>query len=50
MSDELLASSIASVHNLAFFLSLMREARKQIIAGTFKEWKEKTVKQVSQRL
>jgi len=50
MADELLASNIASVHNLAFFLSLMREARKKIIEGTFKEWKEKMVKQTEQRL
>lgn len=50
MADEMLASQIASVHNLAFFLSLMREARKNIMEGTFKEWKERTVKKVSQRL
>ncbi len=49
-ADEMLASMIASVHNLAFYTSLMREAREKIIDGTFKEWKEKTVKLVSQRL
>jgi queuine tRNA-ribosyltransferase len=49
-SDEMLASMIASIHNLAFYLWLMREAREKIIEGTFKEWKEKMVKQVSQRL
>jgi queuine tRNA-ribosyltransferase len=50
MADEMLASQIASIHNLAFFLSLMREARKKIMDGSFKEWKEKMVKQTSQRL
>ncbi|HEY4798566.1 MAG TPA: tRNA guanosine(34) transglycosylase Tgt, partial [Bacteroidia bacterium] len=50
MADEMLASQIASVHNLAFFLSIVREAREKIMDGTFKEWKEKMVKQLSQRL
>jgi queuine tRNA-ribosyltransferase len=49
-ADEMLASMIASVHNLAFFTRLMREAREKIIEGTFREWKNKMVKQVSQRL
>ena len=49
-ADEMLASMIASVHNLAFYTWLMREARAKIMEGTFKEWKEKMVKQVSQRL
>jgi queuine tRNA-ribosyltransferase len=49
-SEEMLASMIASVHNLSFYAWLMREARAQIIAGTFKEWKDKMVKQVSRRL
>lgn len=49
-SDEMLASMIASVHNLAFYTSLMREARERIIAGTFREWKEKMMKQTEQRL
>ena len=46
----LLASMIASIHNLAFFLELMRQAREKIIDGTFREWKEKMVKQTEQRL
>lgn len=49
-ADEMLASMIASVHNLAFYTSLMREAREKIIEGTFREWKEKMVKQTAQRL
>jgi queuine tRNA-ribosyltransferase len=50
ITDEVLASMIVNVHNLAFYTRLMREAREQIIAGTFREWKNKMVKQVSQRL
>ena len=49
-SDEMLASMIASVHNLSFYLWLMREAREKIIEGSFKDWKEKMVKEVSRRL
>mgnify|MGYP003873640435 CR=1 FL=1 len=49
-ANEMIASMISSVHNLAFYTQLMREAREQIIAGTFRDWKEKMVKQVSQRL
>lgn len=49
-ADEMLASMIASVHNLAFYTRLMREAREQILAGTFREWKNKMVIQMRQRL
>jgi queuine tRNA-ribosyltransferase len=48
--EEILAAQIASVHNLGFYLWLVREARKRIIDGTFTEWKNKMVAQVSQRL
>lgn len=47
---EFLGGIIASQHNLAFYLWLVREARKQILLGDFTSWKEKIVKQVSQRL
>ncbi len=50
VSGEMFAGQIASEHNLAFYLDLMREARKQIKAGTFKEWKEKIVPRISKRL
>lgn len=50
VSKELLASQIASVHNLTFYLWLVREAREQIIAGTFYEWKNKMVKKLQTRL
>ncbi|MBP6231068.1 MAG: tRNA guanosine(34) transglycosylase Tgt [Paludibacteraceae bacterium] len=50
VSNELLAMQIASVHNLAFYLWLVKEARKQIIAGTFSTWKQGMIQRVSQRL
>ena len=47
---ELLGPQIASAHNLAFYLWLVREARKQIVAGTFGDWKTRMAKQVMTRL
>ncbi len=49
-AKELLAMQIASIHNLSFYLWLVKEARKQIIAGTFRSWKEKMVIQLATRL
>ena len=49
-SQELLALQIGSIHNLAFYLWLVREARRHIIEGDFREWKEVMIKKVSQRL
>ena len=49
-AQELLAMQIASIHNLAFYLSLVREARQHIVAGDFTAWKAKTLTEVSQRL
>lgn len=48
--NELLAAQIASVHNLGFYLWLVKEARSRILDGSFTEWKNKMVKQVAQRL
>ncbi|MDE6866457.1 MAG: tRNA guanosine(34) transglycosylase Tgt [Muribaculaceae bacterium] len=50
VSQEILAMQIASIHNLAFYLWLVREARKHIIAGDFKTWKEEMVVNVTRRL
>ena len=50
ISGEMLGAQIASEHNLAFYLWLVGEARKQILANTFKSWKEKMVQQLSVRL
>ena len=49
-ANELLALYIGSVHNLAFYLDLVREARKQIQSGTFRDWKGRMVVQLSQRV
>jgi len=49
-SGERLASQIASIHNLAFYLDLVRTARTKIIDGNFAEWKSKMVVQLAQRL
>lgn len=49
-AKEMLGAQIGSIHNLAFYLSLVGEARKQILAGTFKPWKDKMVKQLGTRL
>ena len=48
--NELLGKQIATIHNLGFYLWLVREARKRIINGDFREWKDKMVKQMDNRL
>ena len=50
VSQELLAMQIASIHNLAFYLWLVKEARKHILAGDFKSWKTEMVERVTRRL
>ena len=50
VSGELLGLQIASIHNLAFYLWLTREAREHVIAGNFKAWKEAMVPRLTQRL
>jgi queuine tRNA-ribosyltransferase len=50
IAKEMLGGMIASQHNLAFYLWLVREARKHIIAGDFALWKERMVVKVSNRL
>ena len=49
-ANEYLGKQIATIHNLGFYMWLVREARKHIIAGDFREWKEMMVKNMSQRL
>ena len=49
-AQELLAMQIASIHNLAFYLWLVGEARKHIIAGDFSVWKPMMMKRLSTRL
>jgi queuine tRNA-ribosyltransferase len=50
MTGERLGAQIASVHNLAFYLWLVREAREQILAGTFTQWKNAMIPQLKSRL
>ena len=50
ISGEMLGGQISSLHNLAFYLKLVCEARKKIEEGEFKKWKEKMIKKVSGKL
>jgi queuine tRNA-ribosyltransferase len=50
ISGENLGAQIASIHNLAFYLRLVTEARKKIEEGNFRKWKETKIKKVSERL
>lgn len=50
VSGEMLGPQIASLHNLAFYMQMMREARHHILSGHFLSWKNALVKQLSQRL
>jgi len=50
ISGEILGSQISSLHNLAFYLKLVSEARKKIEEGKFKAWKEEMIKRLSVRL
>lgn len=50
VAGEMLGALIASEHNIAFYLELVRQAREHIIAGDFREWKDATVKKISQRV
>ena len=50
VSGEMFAAMIASEHNLAFYLDVVRQARAHIEAGDFASWKEKAVSRITQRL
>jgi queuine tRNA-ribosyltransferase len=50
ISGEILGSQISSIHNLAFYMKLVQDARRAIEEGNFKTWKETTIKKVSARL
>ena len=49
-ANEYLGKQIATIHNLGFYMWLVREARNHILAGDFKPWKEMMVKNMNQRL
>jgi len=48
--NERLGAQIATIHNLGFYMWLVREARKHILAGDFRTWKDMMVKQMDKRL
>jgi queuine tRNA-ribosyltransferase len=50
ITSEILALQIASIHNLAFYLWLVKEARKQIFSGNFTQWKSAILPQIQNRL
>jgi queuine tRNA-ribosyltransferase len=50
VSKEILGAQITTLHNLSFYIWLVKEARKKIEEGTFREWKDKMVKQMETRL
>ena len=49
-AQELLALQIASIHNLAFYLRLVGDARRHIIAGDFTQWKASIIQQLGTRI
>ena len=50
LSQEILGAQIASISNLAFYLDLIKEARKQIIDGKYGTWKDKKIRQIQEKL
>ena len=50
LNKEILGAQIASIHNLTFYLWLVKQAREKIIEGVFNSWKNKMIPQFSQRI
>lgn len=50
VAKEILALELASIHNLTFYLKLVRDARNHIFAGDFLEWKEKQIKIITRNV
>ena len=50
IAGEMFAAMLASEHNLAFYLDLVRHARAHIKAGDFRQWKDATVAKITQRM
>jgi len=48
--NEMLGKQIATIHNLGFYMWLVREARKRILAGDFSTWKQQMISQIGNRL
>ena len=49
-ANEYLGKQIATIHNLGFYLWLVREARRRILDGSFADWKAQMVRQMDNRL
>jgi len=49
-ANEYLGKQIATIHNLGFYIRLVREARNHILEGTFSNWKDQMVRQMDKRL
>jgi queuine tRNA-ribosyltransferase len=49
-ANEYLGKQIATIHNLGFYLWLVRESRRRILDGSFTDWKSKMVRQMNNRL
>ena len=50
IAGEMLAAQIASIHNLGFYLWLVKECRRRIIDGTFAQWKDAAIEKFMRRL
>jgi queuine tRNA-ribosyltransferase len=50
VASEILGLQIASIHNLAFYLHLVKQAREHILQGDFATWKQQTIPVLKQRL
>ncbi|MBJ25471.1 MAG: tRNA guanosine(34) transglycosylase Tgt [Flavobacteriaceae bacterium] len=48
--NEILGKQIATLHNLSFYMWLMRESRKHILEGNFNSWKNKMIKKMNQKI
>ncbi len=50
ISGEMLGGQIASIHNLGFYVNLMKQAREKIKDGTFASWKKEMIEKLNQRI
>ena len=50
IANEILGKQIASIHNLGFYVNLMKIAREKINEGTFSKWKQKIIKKLDRRI
>jgi queuine tRNA-ribosyltransferase len=50
ISGEILGAQIASIHNLAFYLKLMKQAREQIMSNSFSSWKKNILQKLNKKL